>query len=119
MCGICGYVAFPKLSCSEVAHARVKGMLGSLVHRGPDDTCQLNTESAVFGLTRLAIRGLTERFSQPIGDPESGVMAVCNGEIDNHHELSRYLAERGRPVQHKTDIAVIPDLYLEDGEAFA
>jgi asparagine synthase (glutamine-hydrolysing) len=52
-------------------------------------------------------------------DQESGVIAVCNGEIDNHHELRRYLAEQGRPVQYKTDIAVIPPLYLEDGEAFA
>jgi asparagine synthase (glutamine-hydrolysing) len=52
-------------------------------------------------------------------DPETGVIAVCNGEIDNHHELRRWLAERGRPVQHETDIAVIPGLYLEDGEAFA
>ena len=119
MCGICGYVAFPKLTSSEVAHVRVKAMLGSLAHRGPDATSQLDTESAVFGVTRLAIRGLTERLSQPIVDPESGVIAVCNGEIDNHHELSRWLAERGRPVQHKTDIAVIPGLYLEHGEAFA
>jgi asparagine synthase (glutamine-hydrolysing) len=94
-------------------------MLGSLAHRGPDATCQLDTESAVFGVTRLAIRGLTERLSQPIADPKSGVIAVCNGEIDNHHELSRWLAERGRPVRHKTDIAVIPGLYLEHGEAFA
>ena len=94
-------------------------MLESLAHRGPDATCQLNAESVVFGVTRLAIRGVTERFNQPIADPESGVIAVCNGEIDNHHELSRYLAERGRPVQHKTDVAVIPGLYLEHGEAFA
>jgi len=119
MCGICGYVAFFKGPCSEVAHVRVKAMLGSLAHRGPDATCQLNTESAVFGVTRLAIRSVTEQLSQPIADPESGVIAVCNGEIDNHHELSRCLAERGRPVQHKTDIAVIPGLYLEHGEAFA
>ena len=119
MCGICGYVAFSKLPCCEIAQVRVKAMLESLAHRGPDATSQLNTESAAFGVTRLAIRGLTERLSQPITDPESGVIAVCNGEIDNHHELSRYLAERGRPVQHKTDIAVIPGLYLEHGEAFA
>jgi len=119
MCGICGYVAFSKLTSSEVAHDRVKAMLGSLSHRGPDATCQLDTESAVLGATRLAIRGLTERLNQPIVDAESGVMAVCNGEIDNHHELSRWLAERGRPVQGKTDIEVIPGLYLELGEAFA
>jgi len=119
MCGICGYVAFPKLTSREVAHVRVKAMLGSLSHRGPDATCQLDTESAVLGVTRLAIRGLTERLNQPIADPESGVITVCNGEIDNHYELSRWLAQRGRPVQHETDIAVIPGLYLEDGEAFA
>ncbi len=119
MCGICGYVAFPKFSNSEVARGRVKAMLGSLAHRGPDATCQLDTESAIFGVTRLAIRGLTERFSQPTVDPESGVIAVCNGEIDNHHELSGWLAKRGRPVQHKTDVAVIPGLYLEHGETFA
>ncbi len=119
MCGICGYVAFPKLTSREAAHIRVKAMLGSLSHRGPDATCQLDTESAVLGATRLAIRGLTERVNQPIVDPESGVIAVCNGEIDNHHELRLWLAERGRPVQHKADIAVIPGLYLEDGEAFA
>jgi len=94
-------------------------MLGSLSHRGPDATCQLDTESAVLGATRLAIRGLSERLNQPIADPESGVIAVCNGEIDNHHELRRWLAERGRPLQLKTDIAVILGLYLEDGEAFA
>src|SRR5215469_242505 len=118
MCGICGYVAFPKLTSSEAAHLRVKAMLGSLSHRGPDATWQLDTESAVLGVTRLAIRGLTERLNQPIADPESGVIAVCNGEIDNHYELSLWLADRGRPVQHETDIAVIPGLYLEDGEEF-
>ena len=74
---------------------------------------------AVFGATRLAIRGLTDQLNQPIVDAESGVIAVCNGDIDNHRELSRWLAERGRPVQQETDVAVIPGLYLELGEAFA
>jgi asparagine synthase (glutamine-hydrolysing) len=94
-------------------------MLDSLSHRGPDATWQLETESAVLGATRLAIRGLTERVNQPIMEAESGVIVVCNGEIDNHHELRRWLAGRGRPVQHTADIAVIPGLYLEDSEAFA
>ena len=71
-----------------------------------------------LGATRLAIRGLNERANQPMTDMESGVMAVCNGEIDNHRELRRWLAERGRPVRQETDVAVIPGLYLELGEAF-
>ena len=46
------------------------------------------------------------------------MVAVCNGEIDNHRELRRWLEERGRPVQLATDVAVIPGLYLELGDAF-
>jgi asparagine synthase (glutamine-hydrolysing) len=52
-------------------------------------------------------------------DAASGVVAVCNGEIDNHKELRHWLADRGRPAQQATDVAVIPGMYLELGEAFA
>jgi asparagine synthase (glutamine-hydrolysing) len=79
----------------------------------------VDIELAVLGATRLAIRGLNDQLNQPMADAESGVIAVCNGDIDNHRELGRWLAERGRPVQQETDVAVIPGLYLELGEAFA
>ena len=119
MCGICGNVAFSSLTSPEAAHLRVMAMLRSLSHRGPDATGQMDVELAVLGATRLAIRGLNDQLNQPMADGESGVIAVCNGEIDNHRELGRWLAERGRPVQQETDVAVIPGLYLELGEAFA
>ncbi len=45
-------------------------------------------------------------------------MVVCNGEIDNHQELRAWLETRGRRVELATDIAVIPGLYLELGDAF-
>ena len=94
-------------------------MLRSLSHRGPDATSQVDTDLAVFGATRLAIRGLTDQLNQPMVDAASGLIAVCNGDIDNHRELRGWLAERSRPVQQETDVAVIPGLYLELGEAFA
>jgi asparagine synthase (glutamine-hydrolysing) len=119
MCGICGNVGFSSLTSLEAAHLRVKAMLRSLSHRGPDATSQVDTDLAVFGATRLAIRGLSDRLNQPMVDAASGVIAVCNGDIDNHRELRRWLAERRRPVQQETDVAVIPGLYLELGEAFA
>jgi asparagine synthase (glutamine-hydrolysing) len=119
MCGICGNVAFSSLTASETARLRVQAMLQSLSHRGPDAVGQVDTDLAAFGATRLAIRGLDEDVNQPMTDAESGVIAVCNGEIDNHRELRRWLAERGRPVERETDVAVIPGLYLEMGEAFA
>src|SRR5437588_4888964 len=119
MCGICGYVAVSKVTPSESAHVRVKAMLESLSHRGPDATGQVDTDLAVLGATRLAVRGLTDQPNQPMVDAKSGVIAVCNGEIDNHRELAQWLADRGRPVQKEADVAVIPGLYLELGEAFA
>jgi asparagine synthase (glutamine-hydrolysing) len=119
MCGICGNVAFSSLTSPEAAHLRIKAMLRSLSHRGPDATGQVDTDLAILGATRLAIRGLSDPLNQPMADAESGVIAVCNGEIDNYRELARWLANRGRPVQQETDVAVIPGLYLELGEAFA
>ena len=118
MCGICGNVAFSSLTAPEAARLRVKAMLRSLSHRGPDAVGRADTELAVLGATRLAIRGLDEDVNQPMVDEENRIIAVCNGEIDNHHELRRWLAERGRPVHRETDVAVIPGLYLELGEAF-
>jgi asparagine synthase (glutamine-hydrolysing) len=92
-------------------------MLGALAHRGPDASAFHASGDAVLGATRLAIRGVVDG-RQPLVDEASGVVAVCNGEIDNHRELKQWLAERGRPVAQATDVAVIPGLYLELGEEF-
>jgi asparagine synthase (glutamine-hydrolysing) len=129
MCGICGDVSFrhtggvPTLGPAAAAarQARrtrgVEAMLGALAHRGPDASAFQASGDAVLGATRLAIRGVADG-RQPLVDEASGVVAVCNGEIDNHRELKAWLAERGRPVAQATDVAVIPGLYLELGEAF-
>lgn len=121
MCGICGYVSFRHVAAgSELgpeAAGRVEAMLEALAHRGPDASALLAAGPAVLGATRLAIRGLADG-RQPLVDGASGVVAVCNGEIDNYRELKAWLAARGRPVAQATDVAVIPGLYLELGERF-
>jgi asparagine synthase (glutamine-hydrolysing) len=117
MCGICGIVASTGLTQPETARLRAQVMLQALSHRGPDAVGTIATASAVLGATRLTIRGL-EAANQPMVDADTGVVAVCNGELDNHHELRRWLADRNRPVQHKTDVAVIPGLFIELGESF-
>jgi len=114
MCGICGYVSFRQGLLGPEAAGRVEAMLGALAHRGPDASALHAAGSAVLGATRLAIRGLVDG-RQPLVDGASGVVAVCNGEIDNYRELKAWLAERGRPVAQATDVAVIPGLYLELG----
>jgi asparagine synthase (glutamine-hydrolysing) len=117
MCGICGTVAVSGLADTEGATLRVQAMLRSLSHRGPDAVGHVTTACAVLGVTRLAIRGLQDP-NQPLVDSVSGIVAVCNGEIDNHQELRRWLTDRGRPVRDASDVAVIPGLYLELGEDF-
>ncbi len=77
----------------------------------------MTSGAATFGVQRLAIRGLDDG-SQPLFDRTSGLLAVCNGEIDNHLELRRWLAARGRHVEGSTDVAILPALYDELGEAF-
>lgn len=117
MCGICGTVAVAGEHKPPEARARVAAMLKALSHRGPDSAGSASAEFAELGATRLAIRGLVDG-NQPMADADSGVIAVCNGEIDNHRELRAWLADRGRPVRQETDVAVIPGLYLEHGPDF-
>ena len=118
MCGICGIVNISEFRQPESVRLRANAMLQALSHRGPDDVGLVSSDSAVLGATRLAIRG-GDDGRQPMVDAASGVVAVCNGEIDNHQELRHWLAERGRPVKQATDVAVIPGMYLELGAAFA
>ena len=117
MCGVCGIVPLGPLHVSERAQSRVAGMMKALAHRGPDDSGLASSDTAVLGATRLAIRGLASG-KQPIIHSKTGVVAVCNGEIDNHRELRHWLQERGHTIEAETDVAVIPELYLELGENF-
>ena len=118
MCGICGIVNIAGERPPESIRLRVQAMLEALAHRGPDDVGLHASAAAVLGATRLAIRGGADG-RQPMVDAASGVVVVCNGEIDNHRELRHWLAARARPVPSVTDVAVIPGMYLELGPAFA
>ncbi|MEA2602627.1 MAG: hypothetical protein QOF89_3619 [Acidobacteriota bacterium] len=117
MCGICGTVSPCGSPLIGDSPGRIRAMLAALAHRGPDEEGLYATESAVMGASRLAIRGLDDGH-QPLVDSASGVVAVCNGEIDNHRELRSWLASRGVAVPKATDVAIIPALYHELGDAF-
>jgi asparagine synthase (glutamine-hydrolysing) len=90
-------------------------MLGALRHRGPDDSGLEETSRAAIGATRLVIRAPEDGIQPIVG---KGVIAVCNGEIDNHQELRKWLAGRGRMVAGRSDVAILPALYAELGDAF-
>lgn len=116
MCGIAGFVAGPP-GHEVAADEGVESLLRALAHRGPDGQALRRSGRALFGATRLAIRSPGDG-AQPVIDEASGVVAVCNGEIDNHRDLRRWLAARGSTVTSAVDIAVVPALYLELGPDF-
>jgi asparagine synthase (glutamine-hydrolysing) len=116
MCGICGVVQWN--GAGEPARDRVRAMRLHLEHRGPDDNGLEGDGRASLAATRLAIRGSIRSIEghQPQVEPETGVIVVCNGEIDNHHELRRWLVARGRNPAPGCDVAVLPHLYRELGD---
>jgi asparagine synthase (glutamine-hydrolysing) len=121
MCGICGIVSLSEgdipVRLANFSNARIWPMLERMNHRGPQGPGVNNSGAATFGTQRLAIRGLDDG-TQPLMDADSGIIAVCNGEIDNHMALRDWLTARGRPVKQATDVAILPALYLELGESF-
>ncbi|HVY70103.1 MAG TPA: asparagine synthase (glutamine-hydrolyzing), partial [Verrucomicrobiae bacterium] len=117
MCGVCGIVSLGEPIHGDRTRESVDAMVRALAHRGPDDSGVASNSGGILGATRLAIRGL-HSGRQPIVDEATGLIVVCNGEIDNHRDLRRWLETRGRPVKLETDIAVISGLYLELGEEF-
>lgn len=117
MCGICGILGFDGPSSSDRSQERVDAMLEALRHRGPNAIGSAVSGPIVMGATRLAVRGI-DHPSQPSIDRESGVVVVCNGEIDNHRELRQWLEARGRSVPPGSDVEVLPGMYLELGDEF-
>ena len=117
MCGICGILGFEEGASSKRFQERVDIMLEALRHRGPNAIGSAASGPVVMGATRLAVRGI-DHPSQPSIDEESGVVVVCNGEIDNHRELRTWLESRGRSVPPGSDVEVLPGMYLELGDGF-
>jgi asparagine synthase (glutamine-hydrolysing) len=117
MCGVCGIVSVRGMLAHATADDRTSAMIEALAHRGPDASRLVTGSYSALGATRLSIRGL-QASAQPMVDADTGVTVVCNGEIDNHRELRDWLEARGRTVESATDIAVIPGLFLELGDAF-
>ena len=118
MCGICGIVTTCGRLEADKSRAALQRMLGALAHRGPDQSGCVCNEFAAIGAVRLAIRA-PSAGRQPVQDPRTGILAVCNGEIDNHRELRQRLAPRHPAAGSAGDVDILPALYAEAGESFA
>ena len=91
-------------------------MVGSLVHRGPDDEGCYVDETVSLAMRRLSVIDVAGG-RQPIWNETKTVCVVMNGEIYNFQELREGLAARGHRFTTKSDTEVLVHLYEEHGEA--
>ena len=117
MCGICGKISIEGESVSSDLISR---MMGSLVHRGPDDegsyfkSVKTNGGSNItlgLGHKRLSIIDLSPDGRQPLTNEDETLWLVFNGEIYNHPTLRQELMARGHRFRSQTDSEVILHLY--------
>ncbi|MFF1481919.1 asparagine synthase (glutamine-hydrolyzing) [Streptomyces sp. NPDC058301] len=108
MCGVCGTYS----PSGVIDRGLTAAMHAQLVHRGPDETYSLNTESICAKLGRLGFTGLTDGW-QPAEDRSGRYVAMTNGEIYNAGTLRARLGlgVRGNGV----DVCVVPELFARYG----
>ena len=118
MCGLAGLVG-KKLSKAETMQ-RLKRMIASISHRGPDETSVWMDACNLCGLAhaRLSIIDI-EDGSQPISNEDGNITVVFNGEIYNHMELRKELVSKGHIFKTRTDTEVLVHLYEEEGPSMA
>jgi asparagine synthase (glutamine-hydrolysing) len=112
MCGLAALVALK----SEPADAgTLSRMLGSIVHRGPDDSGIEIDGPVGLGFRRLSILDLSPHGHQPMSAPDGQQTIVFNGEIYNYLELRADLQALGHRFQSTGDTEVLLAAYRQWG----
>ena len=118
MCGICGYISKQKISLETL-----KEMNDSMLHRGPDDSGEIQMEASDgytigMGHRRLSIMDLSPLGHQPMANMDRQIYVVYNGEIYNFKELKMELQAKGYAFFSSCDTEVVVAAYQEWGTDF-
>ncbi|MGZ9190527.1 MAG: asparagine synthase (glutamine-hydrolyzing), partial [Nitrospira sp.] len=84
MCGIVGVCDLGGARPTE--ESRIRSMLGTIRHRGPDQFGIYLDDHVGLGNARLSIIDLSTG-QQPIANEDESLWIVFNGEVFNHPEL--------------------------------
>jgi asparagine synthase (glutamine-hydrolysing) len=106
VCGLAGILTRNPGPDHEVGLER---MTATLAHRGPDGSgLWRDAEAGIhLGHRRLAVIDLTEEGRQPMISAGGRYVIVFNGEIYNHPELGRELADLGHAFRGTSDTEVL------------
>ncbi len=116
MCGIAGVWSPRPLAAPDAVERRLRAMVATISHRGPDGQGAWSDGTVGLGHARLAIIDLSPAAAQPMSDAENVVRVVHNGEVYNFPDLRETLMERGYQFKSRSDTEVIVNGYKEWGE---
>lgn len=113
MCGIAGILA--PTHDAMVPEGRIRDMLASIAHRGPDGMDIWRKPGIALGHQRLAIIDLVTG-DQPMVSADGQVAIIQNGEVYNFRDIRRNLEERGHQFRTTSDTEVMLAAYREYGQ---
>lgn len=96
MCGFAGFLSYSKRPPDAGERSGILAAMGRAIgHRGPDDEQFYDDDHLSLVFRRLAIVDAAGG-RQPLFNEDRSRMIVVNGEVYNHRELRRELADRHR-----------------------
>ncbi len=116
MCGIAGIIS---LNGREVENGRnrVKKMLDSMSHRGPDGSgiYEAKDKKVILGNNRLAITDPKLKINGPFLSRDKKLVLSYNGEIYDYKEQKKILQNKGITFDTNTDTEVLLNGFRLDG----
>jgi asparagine synthase (glutamine-hydrolysing) len=115
LCGIAGFTH----KNAKPSPEKIRDMVATLVHRGPDQQGVFSSDLFSLAAARLKIIDL-EGGNQPILENGGECGIVFNGEIYNHLELRKELEELGHKFTSHSDTETVLRAFLQwDMDCFA
>jgi asparagine synthase (glutamine-hydrolysing) len=117
VCGIAGFVRLGAGAPEPDAAARLRAMIATIRHRGPDDEGVWFDGVCGLAHARLSILDLSPAGHQPMGSPDGRIWVSYNGEIYNYRELRQELEQAGHVFHGRSDTEVLVHAYAAWGDA--
>lgn len=114
---MCGFAGIADWSGEAPARSRLRKMVSTLAHRGPDGEGYFSAPGIGLAHVRLSIIDLVGG-RQPVHNEDQSIQVVFNGEIFNYLELRSDLEALGHRFYTHTDTEVIVHLYEQYGGDF-
>lgn len=117
MCGIAGFVQFSAGLGTSEQQDRLRRMIATIRHRGPDANDVWTDGTCGLAHARLSIIDLSSAAGQPMPSHDGKYRIVFNGEIYNYQEIRAELSRRGCTFRTQSDTETILEGYRIWGDA--